>query len=141
MPSPVNSDVMLTKKQRLALVGFAVLVVTTVFAVPPRSFHAVAYWILNRSELQQADSEFASSGETEWNLKDQPLGPIYVSPNGGRLYFIGSVYRFGRQYDLAFVKDGQSVKYCTPFLFHLERPLFCSLSLPSNWAIHFTSVI
>ncbi len=119
------------------IASFAALV----YALPPYSLQAYAYWAMKRGDFAEADVAFAVSGLQKWQTDDLGVAPIFVSANGGRVYFIGSVVRFGRQYDVSFTADDPEKHTCIPLFFYANHPLICDLPLGDKWSLHYESYL
>lgn len=128
------------RKGLLLVVGVLLVLGIFDFSLPPYALQSYVWWAMKRTDFHSADKEFAASGTEKWQDTDLHVAPIFVARNGSRVYFIGSVTRFGRQYDIAYV-SGMASAMCKPFLFYSERPLICSLPLGAGWTLHYESPI
>ena len=140
--TPLNSGVMCRRKVMLwRLAVTAALILFFVFLLPPYSIQAYTYWYLNKEEFRGQDSAFKASGESERKIGSLSVRPNYRLPEQGRLYFIGSVFRFGRQYDVSYISGGRKHAKCYPIRIYTERPLICDLPLSEGWSIHYESAL
>ncbi len=132
---------LLRNNKLLVLVAVFVAVTGSIYSLPPYSIQSYAWWLLAKSQFEAADRDFANSGLKEWEDRELRTAPNIVTTTGKRLYFIGSIRRFGRQYDIAYTSGESKMPVCTPISFYAVKPLLCDLPLNGEWNIHYESVL
>jgi LacI family transcriptional regulator len=80
------------------------LIIGIFYSFPPYTVQATYYYLTHSSELNTMDIAFTESDDTTWEYKNRKLAPIFKTKDGSRLYFMGSLKRFKKQYDIAFIK-------------------------------------
>jgi len=109
------------------------------YSFPPYAAQASYYFFTHLDELNAMDVDFKQSEEQTWNYRNFKLAPIFKTKDGSRLYFIGSLVRFGTQYDIAFISAGRKRDICTPYLIYTVKQFDCNIPLSNGWVINYSS--
>lgn len=125
------------KRITLYLGSLIILALAIYFAFPPYAFPAYTFWVLHGQEIEKIDRKFVASGEKEWGEAELNLHPVFVSEEGSRIYFIGSLERFGQQYDIAFIKGNKILANCGLFRFYFQDNSECIIKLNNGWSIYY----
>jgi len=127
-------------KKRWSLLLVLVLFSGAFYSVPPYTIQAAYYFSTHSDELNAIDNTFKESDAKRWVSENNSLAPIFKTDDGSRLYFMGSLRRFGVQYDIAFIKGGSNTKICNPYLIYTSQGFNCNIPLPSGWVINYQSI-
>ncbi|PHS11982.1 MAG: hypothetical protein COA86_18900 [Kangiella sp.] len=114
-----------------------ILLTGTYLVVPPYTFQAIYYFLTNTEELNKIDSDFANSNKEKWVAENCNLAPIFKTKQGSRLYYIGSLNRFGRRFDIAFINGGKENDLCSPFSIYSSQRVKCDIPLSAGWVINY----
>jgi len=83
------------------------------------------------------DIAFSESDNKKWKYKNLKLAPIFKTKDGSRLYFMGALYRFNKQYHIAYIKGGYKRDICTPYLIYTSKEFNCNIPLSDGWVINY----
>jgi hypothetical protein len=125
------------KKITLCIGFLTAIALTIYFSFPPYALPAYTFWVMHGQALEEMDKEFAASGKKEWDQGSFNLKPIFVSEQGNRVYFMGSLGRFGSQYDIAFLKGEKALASCGFFKFYFAQEHECKINLKNGWVIYY----
>ena len=114
-----------------------VMVLGGYFSVPPYTFQSVYYFLSNDDVLDETDQNFTNSTENKWTSNRIALAPIVKTENGARLYYVGSSERFGRRFDISFIKGGTRNDHCTPLSIYSSLSVKCDILLSTDWVINY----
>ncbi|MBA6252051.1 MULTISPECIES: hypothetical protein [unclassified Colwellia] len=113
------------------------LIIGIFYSFPPYTAQATYYYLTHSSELNTMDIAFTESDDKTWEYKNRKLAPIFKTKDGSRLYFMGSLKRFKKQYDIAFIKGDYKKDFCTPYLIYTSQQFNCNIPLNNGWVINY----
>lgn len=110
--------------------------------LPPYAIQSLVFFTLNEDELNNFDQDFKEKEEQKTISTISGIAPIFKTKSGARLYFIGSNQRFGRVYDIAFIKNGSTKSTCTPLIIYSDEvAINCNINLSDNWVLNYSGII
>ena len=107
------------------------------FLFPPYTFQSGFFFFLNSEELNVIDKSFLESSQDRLRKPYKNLFPIFKSENGARVYYIGNIRRFDKNYTVAYIKGGEMKAYCSPSLFYFNDIVDCDIPLTSGWFVNY----
>jgi len=130
-------------KKYFKLFGILCVVIFGVYLLsPPYLFPSLAYFWLNDNALEKSDTEFRNSEKDKWKDTNLRVYPIFKTKVGARLYHIGSYDKYGRRYEIAYLKGAEPIKTCKPSLLFSEEKFFkCDIPLSDGWSINYESML
>jgi len=113
------------------------LVTGIYFLFPPYTVQSSLFFVLNSEELNVIDKSFFESSQERLPKPYKNLFPIFKTENDTRVYYIGSIRRFGKVYKVAYSKGREMKAYCSPSLFYFKEKISCDIPLNSEWFINY----
>ncbi|NVJ62070.1 MAG: hypothetical protein HWE27_16890 [Gammaproteobacteria bacterium] len=105
--------------------------------LPPHLVESYVYWQLNKDEFKEFDTKLSESSETSLRSERLNVYPIFKAKNGRRVYFVGSLSRFGKTYQIAFIANSDTDDECSIMSFYWSEENKCEFIINKNWRISY----
>jgi len=129
-------------KVLISILAIIILSLAVTFSLPPYAVQSLVFYSLNKNELNNFDQNFSVSEKLKTESTISGIPKIWKTKYGARAYYVGSEQRFGRAYNIAFIKSGVNLPNCTPVIIYSDDvAINCNIELGNNWVLNYNGII